>query len=218
MDILDGRETAELIRRARERDEEAWNLLVLGHSERLRGLARHLLDHRLRARFDPEDIVQDTFTEAFLTLEAFFEGPMPFAAWLRQRLKDRVRRIHRDHLVTNRRSVRREAVLWRRRDREVGEGLVALLPDSATSPSGRAMRVEDGEVLKAAFPDLNDTDREILTLFFIERRSHHEIETILRLRPNTVTQRLCRATSHLTAVLRRAHPEWCHAFETTAQR
>jgi hypothetical protein len=38
------------------------------------------------------------------------------------------------------------------------------------------------------------------------------------LKPNTVTQRLCRATKHFSVLLRRSYPEWYHAFETAAQR
>jgi RNA polymerase sigma-70 factor (subfamily 1) len=218
MDIPNDRETIDLIHRACERDAEAWNLLVLRHTTWLQALARQLLDGRLRARFDPEDIVQETFTDAFLKLEEFFKQPTSFRAWLRQRLKDRVHRIHRDHLDTERRSVRREAGLGRRLDGEISGDLVAYLQDSMTSPSGRAMRVEDGQVLEEAFHELSETDREILALYFIERRAHSEIEAILHLRPNTVTKRLSRATQHFAELLRRSHREWCDAFETTAQR
>jgi DNA-directed RNA polymerase specialized sigma24 family protein len=136
-------ETTALLRRALDRDEEAWSLLVLHHGGRLRALARHLLDHRLQVRFDPEDVVQETFTDAFLMLDEFFEQPLPFPAWLGQRLKDRVHRLHRDHLTTERRSVRREARLARGCDRGLGANPIAFMPDSGTSPSGRAMRVED---------------------------------------------------------------------------
>jgi RNA polymerase sigma factor (sigma-70 family) len=171
----------------------------------------------LQARFDPEDIVQETFADAFQMLQTFFEQPLPFHAWLDQRLRDRIRRLHRDHLGTRCRSVRREAHVFRRAESSFFN-VVANLPDTGTSPSGRAIRAEDGDILRTAFPVLSDCDCEILEMFFIEGRDHREIEAILDLKPNTVTQRLCRATAHLTTHLRRAHPEWCHAFETAAQR
>src|SRR4051794_14984340 len=58
MGTLDVSETRDLVRRAIGRDDQAWNLLLIQHGEWLRGQARQLLDPRLKARFDPEDIVQ----------------------------------------------------------------------------------------------------------------------------------------------------------------
>jgi RNA polymerase sigma-70 factor (subfamily 1) len=217
MDVVDCQETVALLRRALHRDDEAWSLLVIQHGERLRGLARFLLDRRLKARFDPEDMVQETFADAFQLLQTFFEQPLPFHAWLDQRLRDRIHRLHRDHRGAECRSVRREAHAFCGSESSA-PALVACLPDPGTSPSGRAMRAENGDVLRQAFPALSPLDCEILGMFFIEGRGHHEIETILDLKPNTVNQRLCRATAHLTTLLRRAHPEWCHAFEIAAQR
>jgi RNA polymerase sigma-70 factor (subfamily 1) len=218
MSTPDDWESLDLIRRACGHDEEAWNLLVLRHTGWLRRLARRLLDPRLRARFDPEDIVQETFANAFANLDRILVKRIPFAAWLGRRVRDQVNRNHRDHLRTKCRSVGRESVSPRCYDAEVGAGLVALMADPGTSPSGRSMRLENGQVLQAAFPDLSEADREILTLFFIERRPPLEIQSVLHVTANTAAQRLHRATKHLRSLLQRSHREWCDALETSSER
>lgn len=209
----DDLDEADLLDRVRGGDHDAWQLLVLRHSGRLRRLAAILLDSRLVARIDADDVVQETLKDAFLMREKLFEDPIPFASWLRFRLKDRVQRFHRDHLATQCRSVVREVARPLAIAADSTLDPIAQTPDPRSSPSRGAMRSEEQGLLHQVFSALREIDREILSLFYFEDFKTAEIAILLELDENTVHQRHKRALSRLTSLLRREHPEWCHAFQ-----
>src|SRR4051812_39270896 len=136
MDLQNQPDGLELIRRAGGGDRDAWDTLVREHGPHLTRLAGIRLDPRLAGRLDPEDLVQDALADAFETLDAFFPDSesVTFSYWLRQRLLDRVRRAHRDHLGTLKRDAARECP--QSLDPEGSHPMgIAWVVDSGTSPS-----------------------------------------------------------------------------------
>jgi RNA polymerase sigma-70 factor (subfamily 1) len=201
----------DLLLRARARDGEAWDEIVREHSARLKRLAELRLDSRLAGRFDPEDLVQEALTDAFRSLETYFRDQefVSFSYWLRQHLLDRVRRVHRDHLNTAKRSVTRERACRLQPD-ESRTDPIAGITDPGTSPSHGLTRSETCRMVHEALGRLSEIDREVLILFFFEDYSHREIGFILALEPDVVKARQHRASCHLASLLRRTHADWCH--------
>ena len=59
--------------------------LFTGHRDRLHAMVGMRLDHRLRARLDTSDILQDAYLEAQRRLDQYLaSSPMPFYLWLRR--------------------------------------------------------------------------------------------------------------------------------------
>jgi RNA polymerase sigma-70 factor, ECF subfamily len=92
--------TADLLRRARQGDDEALNDLFRRHAAPLRRWARGRLPRWTRDLRDTEDLVQETLVQTLRRIDAFeprHEGALQ--AYLRQaltnRIRDEVRRMHR---------------------------------------------------------------------------------------------------------------------------
>jgi len=72
-------DTEFLLRRAEAGDPTARDALLRRHRPRLRQLVALKLDHRLAARVDPSDVVQETLTEAARKLPTYARlRPLPF--------------------------------------------------------------------------------------------------------------------------------------------
>src|ERR1700674_4627568 len=74
-----GSTEAELVRRARERDEAAIRTILQSNNRRLYRLARGIL----RNDSEAEDVVQETYVRAFTHLQDF-RGDSSLANWLGQ--------------------------------------------------------------------------------------------------------------------------------------
>ena len=72
-----GTADAELVRRARERDEAAIRSIMRANNRRLYRIARGIL----RNDSEAEDVVQETYVRAFTQLDAF-RGDSSLATWL----------------------------------------------------------------------------------------------------------------------------------------
>lgn len=73
------------------------------------GFAGFHLDARLRTRFDPSDVVQETQTESTRRMDDFEQRrTMPFRLWLRKHAYERSLRVRRDHVERAKRSVLRK--------------------------------------------------------------------------------------------------------------
>src|SRR5918996_1673670 len=92
--------TADLLRRARQGDDDALNDLFRRHAAPLRRWARGRLPRWTRDLRDTEDLVQETLVQTLRRIDAFeprHEGALQ--AYLRQalinRVRDEVRRVNR---------------------------------------------------------------------------------------------------------------------------
>src|SRR3972149_4336865 len=86
-------------------------LLTL-YSNYLKLLIAAQLDERLQVRVSPSDIVQETFFEAHRDFHQFRgQSPGEFVAWLRRILVNNILRVVEQHLLAEKRDVRREISL-----------------------------------------------------------------------------------------------------------
>ena len=117
--------------------------LLIRFHERLIRMAAVRLDRRLAPRIDPADIVQEVLLEASRDLSDYVrDRPLPFHAWLRQYVGQRISKLHRHHLGVQRRSIRREeAGDWHLPD-ESAALLAERLIGRESSPSQRILREE----------------------------------------------------------------------------
>lgn len=75
--------TQVLIRQAASGNEESVRRLLILYHPRLRGRLLKQMDATLRARLEPEDLLQQVYLEAFRALGTFrYEGPNSFLRWL----------------------------------------------------------------------------------------------------------------------------------------
>lgn len=71
------------------------------------------LDPRLAGRFDPSDVLQDTYLDAHDKLPEYLRDPrVPFFLWLRFLTGHHVGRLHSDHLGRQIRDAGREVSLF----------------------------------------------------------------------------------------------------------
>ena len=137
-------------------------------------LARVHLDPRLRGKFDPADLVQQTLLRACVALpEVRGRSPEALAAWLRKilarTLADTVKHYHRD-----RRDVNLERSLEADLERS-SSGLAGWLAADQTSPSLAAQRSEELLRLADALADLPEPMREVVILKHCRGQTLQEI-------------------------------------------
>jgi RNA polymerase sigma-70 factor, ECF subfamily len=195
-------DTDGLIERAREGDPLAMSAILAGHRDRLRRLVANRLDRRVAARIDPSDVIQEALAEASLRLSAYLQNPpLPLLPWLYQFARERLAKLHRHHLRSGKRSVDREqpppGSSSRRPRWAAGQQPVA----GGTSPSGRAIRDEDCQRVRAAMSRLNEGDRKLLAMRHIETLSMAQIATALGINEGAAKVRHIRALRRLQTSL-----------------
>jgi RNA polymerase sigma-70 factor (ECF subfamily) len=190
----DSAETRRLLQRMRTGEAAAFDELFARHQDYLRQIVALRLDHRLRPRVDPSDVVQETQLEAIRRLPDFLtRQPMPFRLWLRKTAQERLQMLERRHVTAQRRSVTREVTLPDRSSLELARQFI----DLGSSPSRRFKQREVVQLVRQALADLTDTDREILLLRNLECLSNQEAAAVLDVEPATASQRYGRALLRL---------------------
>lgn len=162
--------TTQLVVASKEGDNIALGQLLEQYRGYLLMLAHRNLSEQLRRRVDPVDIVQVTFLEAKRDLESFRgNSPGEFAAWLRGMLKNNVATAVTRHVMTQKRSVRREVNADAKNANDSGGApWIAQLPGSTTSPSGVAIKAEATMALLEALHQLPETQAEAIRLRYME--------------------------------------------------
>jgi RNA polymerase sigma-70 factor (ECF subfamily) len=180
-----GTADAELVRRARERDEVAIRAILQSNNRRLYRLARGIL----RNDSEAEDVVQETYLRAFTLLEDF-RGESTLATWLgRIAINEALGRLRRQ----------RPGVEWTSLPPGTLEAQVIQFPLSATSedPEKSMAQREIQHVVEHAIDELPDAFRIVFITRVIEGMNVEETAEILGLKPETVKTRLHRARTML---------------------
>jgi len=175
---------AELVRRARNRDEAAIRAVMQSNNRRLYRLARGIL----RNDSEAEDVVQATYVRAFTHLESF-RGDSSLATWLaRIAMNEALGRLRRQ----------RPGVEWTSLPPGVLEAQVIQFPLSAKSDPEKTMaQREIQQVVEHAIDDLPEAFRIVFITRVIEGMNVEETAEILGLKPGTVKTRLHRARAML---------------------
>ncbi|HEV3116074.1 MAG TPA: sigma-70 family RNA polymerase sigma factor, partial [Gemmataceae bacterium] len=120
----------------------------------------------------------------------------PFYPWLRQVALERLTDLHRRHLRSQKRSVRREQVRLQNLPDESLQGL-AQLAAPGSSPSCRIRLRDLQERMRAALERLAERDREVLLLRHFELLSVKQIAAVLAISEGAVKVRHVRALQRL---------------------
>ncbi|HYO25552.1 MAG TPA: sigma-70 family RNA polymerase sigma factor [Lacipirellulaceae bacterium] len=136
------------------------------------------LERNVRGRVSPSDVVQETFFEAHRDFPQFRGSTTPeFLAWLRRILVNNLCRVVEQHLLAEKRDVRREISLERLATalEQSAARLEAILPDPGTSPSGTFERRENEIALADQLARLPADYREVIVLRHLESLPFEEI-------------------------------------------
>ena len=178
-------EDADLVRRAREREESAVRSIMETNNRRLYRLARGIL----RNDSEAEDVVQETYVRAFTHL-AEFRGESSLATWLaRIAMNEALGRLRRE----------RPGVEWTSLPPGTLEAQIIQFPNSGNSgdPEKTMAQREIQHVVEHAIDELPEPFRMVLITRVIEEMNIEETAEILGLKPETVKTRLHRARSML---------------------
>ncbi len=179
---------AELVRRARKGDVEAFGRLVQRHEDYVFNAVFHLVGDEK----DTEDLAQEVFLRAFDNLNGF-EGRAKFTTWIYGIMLNTVRGHWR-------RSKRRQTLSLERAREDKSRPDIA--PEAEQDgPLGSALRREHVEVVREAINELDEQLREILVLRDIQGMVYAELAEVLELPEGTVKSRLYRARQQLKEVL-----------------
>jgi RNA polymerase sigma-70 factor (ECF subfamily) len=169
----------ELIERAREGDDAAFNQIVQAYRKRILGTIARLISRSE----DVEDVGQEVFVRLYFSLDQL-RSPEVFEPWLYRLTVNAAY----DYLRRQRR--RTEARLGDLSEKQV------MMADAAES--GR--RHEEAErlgkmrdLVDALFANVSEEDRILLTLKEVEGLSLKELEKIYRVNENALKVRLFRA-------------------------
>src|ERR1700726_2660731 len=175
---------AELVRRARGRDEAAIRLILQANNRRLYRLARGIL----RNDSEAEDVVQETYVRAFTHLDSF-RGGSSLATWLaRIAMNEALGRL------------RRQPPNVEGTSRPPGTLEVQIIQFSLSAPSDPEKSMAQREiqhVVEHAIDDLPEAFRMVFITRVIEGMNVEETAEVLGLKPETVKTRLHRARAML---------------------
>ncbi len=174
----------ELVRRLRNRDEQAFRELVAEHRDRVYNLTLRMLGNRAEA----EDVAQEVFIQVFKTIDTFREEAK-LSTWLyrvavnlcKNRIKYLARRHDRDRDQLD-------------DSNEAAASSAIAAPGGPTPRPDRALEGAQVEkVLQEAISTLDEEHRVLVVLRDIEDLSIEEICAITNLPDGTVKSRLHRA-------------------------
>jgi len=183
-------EDRELVRQAQKGQESAFEELVRRHQQKVLGLVNGIL----RRREDVEDVAQQVFLKAYVSLRKF-DQRAAFSTWL---YKITVNECW-DYL-------RKKKVRPLMYEADLSEEQATQLDGPAAEesvPQNPEEQAEVREMLEWLLGKLSDGDRQLLVLKEMEGFSVQELAEMLDLNVNTVKVRLFRARSRLMDVYRR---------------
>ena len=201
-----GASDADLVRRARAREEAAVRAIMQTNNRRLYRLARGIL----RNDGEAEDVVQETYVRAFTHLDQF-HGNSSLSTWLsRIAINEALGRLRRQ----------RPGVEWTSLPQGTIEAQIIQFPlASAVDPEKSMAQREIQHVVEHAIDELPEAFRIVFITRVIEGMNVEETAEILDLKPETVKTRLHRARTMLRDnVERKIGPVVMDAFPFAGKR
>jgi RNA polymerase sigma-70 factor (ECF subfamily) len=202
--MLEERPDADLLlARAVAGDVEAWGSLLAEHEGRLCRMAAFWMDPRLQGRVDPADVIQDAYLEATTNRGEYFRQPTaPLFLWLRGVVRNKLLKVHRQHLGTAMRDAGREVMLDDHSSPDAAsDALIAHLSAHLTRPSVAAGRLEEKKMLHEALSTMDPIDRDVLVLRHFEQLTSAEAAQVLGIQERAAAKRYIRALKRLKKIL-----------------
>jgi RNA polymerase sigma-70 factor (ECF subfamily) len=169
------------VRRARKGDTNAFAALVRAMQRPVYGLCLRLL----RSEAEASEVAQEAFCRAWQNLGRYDER-RPFDLW--------VMAIARNLCLD----------ILRRRSRVSTEDVADhanVLPSGDASLEQKAIDKQEKKSLEDAMGTLSVEDREVLALYYVQRRTTREIADVMDVAPGTIMARLFRAREKLRKVM-----------------
>ena len=167
-----------LLGSARAGSTESLGRLLQLYANYLRLLTAAQMEQRLRARISPSDVVQETFFEAHRDFVQFRgTTTAEFVAWLRRILVNNLYRVVEQHVLAEKRDVRRELSMERLATalEQSTARLEAVLPDPGLSPCADLQHQELEVMLADEIATLPDDYREVIILRHIQLLPFEEV-------------------------------------------
>ncbi len=165
------------VRRARRGDANAFASLVKSVQRQVYGLCLRLL----RTEAEAAEVAQETFLRAYQNLDRFDET-RPFDLWVltiaRNQCLDLLRR--RTKMKTD----------------DVEDHAYNLQSGEPSLEEGAIIR-QERKSLEDAMATLSVDDREVLALYYVQKRTTKEIAEVMNVAPGTIMARLFRAREKL---------------------
>ena len=175
--------------------------VIESHRRQLLAYADRNIGPALRTRVEPEDIVQEVVVSALSAIDQFLvEGRDPFRL-LCQLAEQRIIDAHRHHVGAQKRSAAREVSMDAPVPGGDGFGFINMLVASITSPSQAFSRDQKEFQLQQAMAELNDEQREILRLRFVEGLPTKDIADRIGKSDGAIRVTLTRTVAHLQEIL-----------------
>ena len=175
------------VRAARRGDRSAFEPLVRSVQRPVFGLCLRLL----RVEAEASEVAQETFLRAYQNLHRYDDGK-PFDLW--------VMAIARNLCLD----------LLRRRSRMLTDNvddMHEVLPSGAASAEDGVIAGEERRSLESALSTLSVDDREVLSLYYVQKRTTKEIAVVMGVAPGTIMARLFRAREKLRKRMTPEHEE-----------
>jgi RNA polymerase sigma-70 factor (ECF subfamily) len=173
------------VERAKNGDQEAYRMLVERYREQAVGLALRIV----RSPSDAEEVAQDAFVRAWAALPRF-RGEARFATWL--------------HSIVSRRAIDRAKQLKARQTRETP---LDEAPMTAGTTPDEVDRYERRQFTGRLLSHLNEAQRAVISLFYLEDQSVEQVSASLAMPEGTVKTHLFRARRILREAWRREEAE-----------
>lgn len=185
---------ADLLKRAREGDREAYDRLFALSSDRVLLYVRLRLGAALRAKVDSMDVLQEAYIEAVKALPAFeMRGTSAFGEWL-CRIAENCIRGMADHFGAQK----------RRAPADSARASSVPMCAPSTGPATAAARQESRRKLEQAIETLEAEERDVLLRRYFQSRTLEEIAQETGCSPTSVRRILARALTRLGEALRSA--------------
>jgi RNA polymerase sigma-70 factor, ECF subfamily len=190
-----------LIDEARRQSPGALDRLLESYRNFLRLLARTGIDHSLRGKADPSDLVQETLIKAHHHFDQFQgKTEAELIAWLRRILARNLADLVRRFKASSARAVGRERSL----DdvfAATSRAVLALVSPNGHSPSQSAQRRELSIILADALAELAADHREVVVLHTLEGRDWEDVARAMGRTPGAVRLLWARALKKLRPLI-----------------
>lgn len=189
-----------LIAAARGGDRAALGELFARWGGRLERLIALRMDHALRGRLDPGDVMQEAWLDVQRRFGDWVADPaMPLFLWVRFLTVQKLAELHRRH-GAQQRDARREVPIHAGPSASTAS-LAERLAGSFSSPSQGFARGELLLRVQQALAALEEMDREVLVLRHFEELPNAEVATVLGITPQAASNRYVRALRRLRQAL-----------------
>lgn len=182
-------EDGELVRRAAAKDKEAFRLLYERYGQRAYGIAFEVV----RRKEDAEDIVQESFVKAYLSLPEF-RGQSSFYTWLY--------RIVYNLAIDYKRRINRRGGETLEYDEIKHKNDTVAVAEPVVGPHEAVVRKERAERIQNELAHISEEHRMVIILREVDGLNYEEIADVLKISKGTVMSRLHYARKRLQKALK----------------